>query len=91
MNGNLTAKLSKATLKYIEMFHSSKNPIKIDYVVIIKILTSDKFPGGKGDKFFVRCKNNNDDDDGDHITPYKTTKDDWIFEKIGGAKVMNFE
>ena len=56
MNGNLTAKLSKATLKYIEMFHSSKNPIKIDYVVIIKILISDKFPGGKGDKFFVRCK-----------------------------------
>ena len=77
------------------MFHSSKNPIKIDYVVIIKILISDKFPGGKGDKFFVRCKNNNDDDDDDddddHITPYKTTKDDWIFEKIDGAKVMNFE
>lgn len=71
--------------------------MKIDYLVFIKILIFDKFPGGKGNMFFVRCKNNNDDimmmmmilhDD---ITPYQTTKDDWIFEKIGGAKVMNFE
>ena len=55
---------------------------------ITKILISDKFPCGKWHKFFVRCENNNDDDD--HITPYQTTKDDWTFEKIDGAKVLNF-